>query len=145
MGTSEGVIVAAGGILCRSDPDGERITVVERARYAGEIALPKGKIREHETVLEAAKREVLEETGLEVKNPTFAGTICYFLGSTPKIVFFYKMELAVESSAEPRDPEEIAHVKWLRPSEAVQKLTHEEARKLITEVFRLPPIHVHTK
>jgi 8-oxo-dGTP diphosphatase len=136
MGSPVDPILAAGGILINGD--GHKIAVVERARYPGETALPKGKIKEGETTVDAAKREILEETGCEGKNLEFVGTISYSVGSRPKIVFFYKMELARDHSTGPKDKEEIADFKWMRPMEAAQKLTHEEARNLVTVVFGLP-------
>jgi hypothetical protein len=45
MAASQDVILAAGGILVRHDADGDKIAVVERARYPGEIGLPKGNVR----------------------------------------------------------------------------------------------------
>jgi 8-oxo-dGTP pyrophosphatase MutT (NUDIX family) len=142
MCTSEAAILAAGGIVVRHDADGYKIAVVERKRYPGEIALPKGKVNADETILQAAEREIFEETGCTGKNPTFAGTVCYFPDDKPKIVFFYKMELASENSTGPQDPDEITHVEWMRPLEAVQKLTHKEARRLVTDIFGLLPTYV---
>ena len=43
MVTPEDEILAAGGILVRHDFDGDKIAVVERRRYPGEIGLPKRK------------------------------------------------------------------------------------------------------
>jgi hypothetical protein len=68
--------------------------------------------------------------------------VCYSSKDQPKIVFFYKMELASVNSTESQAPDEIRHVKWMRPLDAVQKLTHKEARKVITEIFGLLPTYV---
>ena len=44
-------------------------------KYAGELDLPGGHLKESESVLKGLKREVREETGLNIKNPTFYKTI----------------------------------------------------------------------
>ena len=55
---------AAGGIVQRTDPDGEsRLLLVHRPRY-DDWSLPKGKADNGERDEETALREVEEETGL---------------------------------------------------------------------------------
>lgn len=58
-------IIAAGGLVSGSGGDAGKIAIVHRRRYAGEVGLPKGKVRlaEGETVVGAAEREVREEIG----------------------------------------------------------------------------------
>ena len=56
-------IKAAGGVLYRSNDDGEReFLLVHRPRY-DDWSLPKGKLDRREGYLEAGLREVREETG----------------------------------------------------------------------------------
>lgn len=139
-GLSQGAILAAGGIVVRHGADGNKIAIVQRRRYRGEMGLPKGKIKEGESIVEAAQREIWEETGCEVKNPKFAGAIHYLVNDVPKVVFFYVMELVREDPAGPKDTREIKTVKWMSPAEAVKELTHVENRKLIADIFGfLPP------
>ena len=69
MGSPQSAILAAGGIVVRHDADGDKIAIVQRRRYPGEMALPKGKIEEGEAIPAAAQRETSEETGCEVTDP----------------------------------------------------------------------------
>ena len=56
MGSPQSAILAAGGIVVRHDADGDKIAIVQRRRYPGEMALPKGKIEEGEAMPAAAQR-----------------------------------------------------------------------------------------
>ena len=71
------VIQAAGGLVWRDAPHGKLLAVVHRTRYGGDWTLPKGKVKQHETWLEAARREVQEETTYRVHVDGFAGVIGY--------------------------------------------------------------------
>lgn len=57
------VVQAAGGVVWRSGVNGIEAVAVHRPHY-GDWSLPKGKIEGTESHLEAALREVEEETGL---------------------------------------------------------------------------------
>jgi 8-oxo-dGTP pyrophosphatase MutT (NUDIX family) len=58
------VIEAAGGVLWRRTGRGRvKVLLVHRPRYR-DWSLPKGKLRPRESAVEAAVREVAEETGL---------------------------------------------------------------------------------
>src|SRR5271169_1860385 len=86
-------ILAGGGIVTSSEA--RKIAVVHRRRYAGEIGLPKGKVRveEGETVVHAAEREVREEIGYTVRAIGFAGLTHYLTNGRPKVVFYYRMKI----------------------------------------------------
>jgi 8-oxo-dGTP pyrophosphatase MutT (NUDIX family) len=142
MGSPQSAILAAGGIVIRHDADGDKIAIVQRRRYPGEMALPKGKIEEGEAIPAAAQRETSEETGCEVTDPRFAGAVHYLVGDVPKVVFFYLMELVREDPAGPKDTREIEAVKWMSPAAAVKALTHADVRRLITDIFGLFPFQV---
>jgi 8-oxo-dGTP pyrophosphatase MutT (NUDIX family) len=82
MGSPQSAILAAGGIVVRHDADGDKIAIVQRRRYPGEMALPKGKIEEGEAIPAAAQRETSEETGCVVTDPRFAGAVHYLSSVT---------------------------------------------------------------
>jgi len=86
-------IKAAGGLLWRRTPEALKILLVNRSRY-GDWTLPKGKLKPGESWLEAALREVKEETGHNVRTLSFAGAIAYLTENGPKIVRFWNMTVS---------------------------------------------------
>src|SRR5437763_1341432 len=89
-------VQAAGGIVLRA---GVRplVAVVQR-RKNGAWVLPKGKLKSHETPIEAAKREASEETGHDVIVHEFLGVVSYLGNRGPKVAHFWRMQ-AVDGSA----------------------------------------------
>jgi 8-oxo-dGTP diphosphatase len=69
-------IVAAGGVLYRPGATGPEFLLVHRPRY-DDWSLPKGKLDPGEKLLEAAEREVAEETGYEPLTERELGTVGY--------------------------------------------------------------------
>jgi 8-oxo-dGTP diphosphatase len=136
-GTAPGSIRAAGGIVLGSGDREGRIAVVRRRRYAGEVALPKGKLRAGESAADAALREVTEETGCRARIRDHAGTTHYVVGTTPKEVTYFLMETTDGGCDSPEDKDEIASVEWVTPQRAAAVLTHPEDRQLVAAVFKI--------
>jgi 8-oxo-dGTP diphosphatase len=118
------LIRAAGGVVWRPSPDlggepgGEppiELAVVHRPRY-DDWCLPKGKLRSGETELDAAIREVLEETGCHVRVGDPLGRTRYHRVVNgelrPKVVHWWAME-AVAGTFAPSD--EIDAIRWVSP------------------------------
>jgi 8-oxo-dGTP diphosphatase len=135
--TAREPILAAGGIVLGPEKNTGKICLVRRHRYPGEIALPKGKLRTGETAIEAARREVSEETGFEVEILEYAGATHYLVENVPKAVFYFVMKTDGKEGGTPKDKEEIENVEWLTPRDALLALTHREDRDLISAVFGL--------
>ncbi len=134
--TRDNVIEAAGGILCRMEGDKQLIALVHRTRYGGEWTLPKGKRNEDESWIEAAKREISEETGCEdVSVGELAGILHYPVDGGIKIVLFWNMEPT--GKCEFKKSQEVDDVKWLPPAEAVKMLRYEKERSLIQDTFKI--------
>ena len=128
------LIIAAGGILERVTSHGPEIAVVYRERYGSEWSLPKGKVLPGESYVEAACREVKEETGYSAAIRRFAGSSQYCVEETPKIVLYWLME-AGEGRFEPT--EEVRKVEWLSPEKAIELLTHNDQKTLLAQVYSL--------
>jgi 8-oxo-dGTP pyrophosphatase MutT (NUDIX family) len=123
-------IKAAGGLLWRRTPEALKIVVVNRSRYGGDWSLPKGKLKPGESWLEAALREVKEETGHDVRTLSFAGAIAYLTEKGPKIVRFWNMAVSGVGRSNV-DVSEVAKVTWLLPSEAMERLSYTLERAMV--------------
>ena len=93
-------ILAAGGVLWRPAPSrgGLEIAVIHRPKY-DDWSLPKGKVDPGETLLEAAVREVLEETGHRGVVGVHLGMVSYLKANRAgayrdKIVHYWEMREA---------------------------------------------------
>ena len=128
-------IHAAGGVILGTGKNIGKIAIVRRRRYAGEVALPKGKLNPGEDVTQAALREVYEETGIKARIRRPAGTTHYFVNSVPKSVTYFLMDTENDDGEGPKDQGEITSVEWAKPREAVIMLTHSEDRNLISTIF----------
>ena len=127
----EGILWAAGGLLCRQSSQVKEVAIIHRKRYGGEWCLPKGKpdYARDKTWMDVALREVKEETGCSAKITGFAGTVSYLVNGTPKVVLFWNMELEGDSAFQPS--EEVDSVIWLSPARAIEKLDHSEEKDLL--------------
>lgn len=122
-------IVAAGGVVLRGGAQ-PKIAVVQMRRTRSWV-LPKGKLRKGETALEAAKREVREETGYAAEAHEYLGAISYKSGGLPKIAKFWRMEASGPAQKLMHD---IVAVRWLPVKQAIRKLTHEREQRFLTRI-----------
>lgn len=132
---------AAGGIVIH---DG-RVLVVHRPRY-DDWSLPKGHLDAGETWAEAARREVLEETGVDgtIVGPPMP--IAYTVtdlksesaaGANIKIVVFYLMTCD-EGSADGSkaiDVHEVDAAAWWPVDRALRELSYADERRLLAEAY----------
>jgi 8-oxo-dGTP diphosphatase len=136
---------AAGGIVTRTGSE-PLFAVVQMQKFDAWV-LPKGKLNRGETAIDAARREVLEETGYEVSVHEFAGTLAYEVGGRQKIVQFWRMQaLSDEPTHELMD--DIRSVRWLPLDQAVAILTHLREREFLRSfgAFMAPaPASVQTR
>ncbi len=122
-------IRAAGGLVWRTRAR-EQLAVIYRDRYqTGECCLPKGKLDAGEDWEEAARREVLEETGCEAEVRRFCGLLPYFVGPRPKVVVYFEMVAIREDEFRPSS--EVRGIEWLAPDSALEALSHDSERELL--------------
>jgi 8-oxo-dGTP diphosphatase len=106
------------------------VLVVHRPKY-DDWAFPKGKLEDGESWEEAAVREVEEETGLRAELGPYVGSTQYPLGDGTKEVRYYRMS----ADGAPRPCNEVDDVRWVAPEEALELLTYEYDRKLVSVTF----------
>jgi 8-oxo-dGTP pyrophosphatase MutT (NUDIX family) len=121
---------SAGGVVVR---DGQVIVIVPaRSRNSDVLALPKGHPDGDESPLEAAVREVHEETGVEAEPIEKLGEIEYTYerrrGPVDKKVAFWLFEYR---SGELNPDHEIADARWMPLEEAARSLTYEGEREMV--------------
>ena len=120
-------IEAAGGIVVR---DG-KVAVVHRDRY-DDWSLPKGKLDKGESFEQAALREVLEETGLQVELGEELEPVSYVdQKGRPKVVRYWLMEVV---GGEFQANDEVDELRWLAPGDAVELLSYPHDRELVEGV-----------
>jgi 8-oxo-dGTP pyrophosphatase MutT (NUDIX family) len=130
--------ISAGGVLWR--PDGERFEICLIAtRGSTRWQLPKGHISGTESLAEAARREIREETGCDGDIEEDLGTISFwfFVGGgsrrrrVKKTVQFYLVRYA---RGETRDHDgEVDEAAWLAADLAVRRLTFESERQILVK------------
>jgi 8-oxo-dGTP pyrophosphatase MutT (NUDIX family) len=129
---------SAGGVVCDDRDDGRRwVLLIARRNAAGkpQWTLPKGGIEDGETEVEAALREVREETGHGAIIDELLGTIDYWFVWRPdqiryhKFVHYYLMWWDGEPAGERDD--EAEHVEWVPLEIALVRLAHRNERKLV--------------
>lgn len=124
---------SAGGVVVR----GDEIVVIVPTRRAADgsrvLALPKGHVDPGETPVEAARREVREETGIVAEPVEELGQTRYWYrrdGKTiGKEVSFFLFTHVEGDTADHDD--EVEEVRWIGLAEAERELSHEAEREMV--------------
>jgi 8-oxo-dGTP diphosphatase len=118
-------VIAAGGVVWRERRGTREVLLVHRPRY-DDWSLPKGKLTAHEHVLLAARREIEEETGVEVLLGPPLGVQRYAIrkngGTAEKLVHYWSAVPLDEGDFEPND--EVDEISWLPVDKARNKLSY---------------------
>jgi len=127
---------SAGGVVVR-DRDVAVIVPARRGRDGVKVlGLPKGHLDANETEVEAAIREVREETGVEAAPIEKLGEIRYTYERKgrpiDKRVAFYLLEYR---SGELGHDHEIEQVRWMPLEEAARSLTYEGEREMVARAL----------
>ncbi|HEY2535874.1 MAG TPA: NUDIX domain-containing protein [Solirubrobacteraceae bacterium] len=124
---------SAGGVVVR----GEQVVVIVPTRRAGNgervLALPKGHVDPGESVLQAATREVREETGILAEPVCELGETRYWYRrngrSVAKTVTFYLFAYRSGDTAD--HDHEVLEARWIDLREALTALSYEGERAMI--------------
>jgi 8-oxo-dGTP pyrophosphatase MutT (NUDIX family) len=135
--------ISAGGVVVRGESAlaDEQVVVIVPTRRAPDgsrvLGLPKGHVDPGETDLEAAEREVREETGIVAEPVHELGEARYWYrrdGRTiAKSVSFYLFRY-VEGDTDDHD-DEVEEARWIGLTEAQTALTHTGEREMVTRAL----------
>jgi 8-oxo-dGTP pyrophosphatase MutT (NUDIX family) len=132
---------SAGGVVVRDGVEGPEVAAIRpRGRRPGHWTLPKGHVDEGERTLEAALREVLEETGLRCEAVRRVDTVRYSFNAggerVYKIVTFWLMRpLGGELGAIAEEMRsEVAEAVWLPLGDAPRLLAYGGERQVVRHV-----------
>jgi 8-oxo-dGTP diphosphatase len=123
-------IEGAGAVLWQSVDDGDvMIAIIHRPRY-DDWSLPKGGVDQGESHIQAAFREVLEETGVKAIFGPEIGTVDYEVNGVTKEVRYWLAEADQFNAATP-NPEEVDAIEWVSISAAIEKLSNSDDREIV--------------
>lgn len=128
-------VEAAGGVIWRRRKGRIEVVVVHRPRY-DDWTLPKGKLDPGESHKQAARREVLEETGLAVELGDELAE-CRYIDNRgrPKRVRYWAMTVA---GGEFEVNDEVDELRWLPLDQAARVLSYKRDREVLTSFD--PPV-----
>jgi 8-oxo-dGTP diphosphatase len=117
-----------------------RVLIVRRANAPahGLYTLPGGVVESGETLIEAVKREVMEETGLTIEPVVLAGhreVIVPGKGGRAERHFVILAFAAHWRAGEPTLNDELADARWLRPAELAGLKTTEGLSEIVEAAF----------
>ena len=137
--------ISAGGIVVRGERGREQTVVIVPTRRAGDgsrvLALPKGHVDPGESPLQAATREVREETGVLAEPVCELGESRYWYRrdgrAVPKAVTFYLFAY-VSGDTQDHD-DEVLEARWIDLRDALTELSYEGERAMV----ELALAHLH--
>jgi 8-oxo-dGTP diphosphatase len=133
LGDGKPDIAAAGGVVVRDGDGGPEVVVIHRPKYM-DWSLPKGKLEEGEDWLEAALREVHEETGYRCEASVELPRVSYLDRKGRRKLVRYWLMRPLEGEFEPHG--EVDELRWLGRGEAEELLTYPHDRELVRKALR---------
>ena len=127
---------SVGGLVIRRMRGRDYLAVI-RPKDGSVIALPKGHPEEGESMKDAARREVREETGIESADPEKLGDVKYFYvrggERVFKVVSFYLLRYA--GGRITPQLEEVAGAEWMPLAEAPEALAYKGEREMAAKAL----------
>ncbi|MDE6034505.1 MAG: NUDIX domain-containing protein [Ruminococcus sp.] len=122
---------SCGAIVYRKFHGNTEILLIKHIN-SGHWSFPKGHVESGETEVETARREVKEETSIDVIiDPTFRETVTYSPKKDTVKVVVYFLARARNVNFIPQE-EEIAEIRWVDISYAGNILSYENDRTIVT-------------
>ncbi|MCM1313926.1 MAG: NUDIX domain-containing protein [Muribaculaceae bacterium] len=122
---------SCGAIVYRKFHGNTEILLIKHIN-SGHWSFPKGHVENGETEMETAKREIKEETAIDVMiDPTFRETVTYSPKKDTVKVVVYFLARAKNVNFIPQE-DEIAEIRWVDISYAGNILSYENDRTIVT-------------
>jgi len=131
------LIRAAGAIVWRPAAGGSEVALVHRPKY-DDWSFAKGKLLPGEHVLQAAVREVAEETGIHVDLGRRLPSVSYQARGAPKQVDYWAATADAEAPGFAAN-NEVDELAWLPPAEAERRLSYQHDLTVLA-AFRTGPL-----
>ena len=123
---------SCGAIVYRRYHGNVEILLIKHVN-SGHWSFPKGHVEGDETELETARREIKEETGLDViLDQTFRETVSYSPKRDTQKLVVYFLALARNYDYVPQE-EEIAEIRWVDIARATHMLTYENDKTIVNK------------
>lgn len=123
---------SCGAIVYRKYHGNTEILLIKHIN-SGHWSFPKGHVEGDETEVETAKREIFEETGIEVNlDPTFRELVTYSPRKDTVKVVVYFVAKAKNTDFTPQE-DEISEIKWVEIDRAGQVLAYENDRSIVNK------------
>lgn len=113
--------------------DNGKVLLVKHQK--GHVGFPKGHPEENETDMEAAIREVKEETNIDVEiisNKPYKETYCPEEGVIKDVIYFLARKIS--GNDKPQE-EEVAQIMWVDVENAIDEITFEESKQVLRELM----------
>ena len=133
---------SCGAIVYRRFHGNVEILLIKHVN-SGHWSFPKGHVEGDETELETARREIEEETGLDViLDQTFRETVSYSPRRDTQKIVVYFLALARNYDFVPQE-EEIAEIRWVDIVRAARMLTYENDKTIVNKARAAIKQHSH--
>ena len=127
-------VIAAGAVVTRKGPEGREVLLVHRPKY-DDWSFPKGKQDPGEHVAAAAVREVLEETGVEIRlgRPMRPQLYAVSGGRTKKVHYWVGHVVGDDDVSTYQTNDEIDDLGWFKADAAAARLTYLDDIDLLSQ------------
>ena len=127
---------SCGAVVFRVNETNEKLFLLIRNKRSAHWGFPKGHVEPGETNEETAKREVLEETGVEIELvPGFSKRSDYTIqGKIEKSVVVFLAQTKQESFV--KQEEEIEECGWYTFEQAMRTLNYENDKRILTQAHQ---------